>query len=597
MKKFTFKINEVAANQIGAMKTSSKSLMNGRVFKLFALMMLVVGFTTFKSCNKDEPATSVGTDVLEFIQSINAFTEAEEFTLRREEVSGSEREHTTTELINGVNTTTTWRCVTERFSASENPESFFMFNPLASVVWVGNLVQGNSIHTGVPTSIPIPTGRRQPGYITLAVVSGDGSGTENRFYRRVERMTMSQVTQAKNEILAGLEGHGHAFYNVDIDHIQSASHLSFRMRGGFSGGASRVSAALNVDWSQSLTRMLVQVHQQYFTMVFDDPAGINGVFTPEITVEDLAPYTGPGNPITYISSVTYGRVFYLLYESTASREELEAALRFRFLRTSGSVEVDHSETMNRTTVRAMQIGGDAAHGLDQLLSSDLTTVQNFLDGGANFSAQSPGAPISYTIRYLRDASLVRMNNTMEFEVEQCVAISSTRDMSHFNIDFHEYRVSATHSNNFRHCRHYLGIEVGIVDGRTGTRRILSRHPEHAERLFYGDARSATYAIDFNPRISVPKEDALFIRFNVRNWAQRQYRNDIGRNRTPEGASIYERIVIFDYDSASGSWIARDDNSVVHSNQIRFVTFNSPNFNTFVVSNHITYTINIDEDVE
>ena len=44
-------------------------------------------------------------------------------------------------------------------------------------------------------------------------------------------------------------------------------------------------------------------------------------------LDDLAPYMGPGNPPTYISSVTYGRRFVLLIESTSSTTEMKASIR------------------------------------------------------------------------------------------------------------------------------------------------------------------------------------------------------------------------------------------------------------------------------
>ena len=39
------------------------------------------------------------------------------------------------------------------------------------------------------------------------------------------------------------------------------------------------------------------------------------------------PYVGPANPPVYIGSVTYGRIFYLLFESSASQTDLEAAVK------------------------------------------------------------------------------------------------------------------------------------------------------------------------------------------------------------------------------------------------------------------------------
>jgi len=107
-----------------------------------------------------------------------------------------------------------------------------------------------------------------------------------------------------------------------MDFIETESDFNFKLNAGYTGGPVKASAAFGMSFSEEKTRMLVKLHQSYYTMVYDDPAGLDGVFTPDITVNDLRNYSGNGNPICYISSVTYGRVFYLLYESDASEEEL-----------------------------------------------------------------------------------------------------------------------------------------------------------------------------------------------------------------------------------------------------------------------------------
>ncbi|MDR0436980.1 MAG: thiol-activated cytolysin family protein [Bacteroidales bacterium] len=371
--------------------------------KSFIYIAIIAIFTvTFVGCKKDKVPTSVPSDVVSLISNAGVLPEPPPAFEERIEI---------------IEEGTEFRCGTTRVSASENPDNFFMFNPLASVIWPGNLVQGNSIHTGVPTSIPI-TSKRQPGTISLAVVSPDG-GFNAPSFRTVERMQFSQVNQAMNDILAGFTGNAPAMYNVQISFVNSASHLNFAMNAGYAGSVASVNASFRISWGQERSRMLVKLHQQYFTMVFDDPEGLNGVFTPDITVDDLRPYTGPGNPICYVSSVTYGRVFYLLYESTASKTELESALNIKYGKSSGSVDAGYTETMNQTSIHVMQIGGDAASGLPVATKPDLETIRAFLNNGANFSAQSPGAPISYTIKHLTNASLVRMNNTMEYEFENC----------------------------------------------------------------------------------------------------------------------------------------------------------------------------------
>ena len=477
-----------------------------------------------------------------------------------------------------------WRCETKKYSASKNPDDFFMFDPLASVLWPGCLVQGNSISSGVPTGIF--TSKRNPGVVSLAIVSGDQGGVDNEYFRTIDKMQQSQVNQAMNEILAGYGGNAPAKYIVDIDFVESASDFNFKLNGGYSGGPVKMSAAFGINWTENKTRMLVKLHQQYFTMVYDDPVdGINGIFTPDITLDDVKNYTGPGNPICYISSVTYGRVYYLVYESSASKQELDAALKFSLYKFNTSTEAEYNKVMTQTTARVMQIGGNAADGLNSVTAPDLKTIQNFLDNGANFSPQNPGAPISYTIKYLKDASLVRMNNTMEYEAPECEVVGVEKTT--LNIKINDYTVTATHSGNYRWCKNYLGIDIGEINNNTGGTTMIARHPENETYQYYGNSKNSNYAINLDAgKVQVSKENTLFIRFRTYNEVCHQECFIFCADYS--GSCSNERTIKFDYNPQTGKWEPLDN-----SYNMNTYTFVLPNQNTFVITNKVNYSISID----
>ena len=463
-----------------------------------------------------------------------------------------------------------------------------MFDPLSSVLWPGNLVQGKSISSGVPTSIPVS--KRKPGNISFAIVSPDKEGVINRYYRTVDKMQFSYVNQAMNEVLSGYGGNGYAKYYVDMDFVETASDFNFKLKAGYSGGPIKASTAFGTNWSEKKSRILVKLTQQYYTMVYDDPEGISGVFTPDITVNDLKNYCGNGNPMCYISSVTYGRVYFLLYESTASKKELNAALNFAYNGWSSidiSSESDYNKVMSHTAIRLLQIGGDAADGLNTATAPDLQKIQTFLSKGANFSPQSPGAPISYTIKYLKDASMVRMNNTMEYEAEQCEAMAVDANKTAFKIKINDYSVSATHSNTYGYCKNYLGIDIGEINNVTGGQEVLVRYPETETYNYYGNSKNTNYSINFDAgKVPIAKENSLFIRFRVYNETEQSHkvqRIAWTETVTDRGSGSYEKTIYFYYDG--NKWVAKEDN-----NQFKTVTFTSPNINSFYITNTINYSI-------
>ena len=371
----------------------------------------------------------VSQEVIDLVFGVGVFSEAQEWGRREEIVPGSQRSWTeqSNEPPAGITRlsnvdcfayNTVWNCVTIRVSASQNSDNFAMFNPLASVLWPGNLVQGTSLVSGIPTSIPVS--KRQPG--NIALVSSGSGGTV--MYRTVDKMQFSSVNQAMNDIVQGLDGQGFFQYSFEYHFIESAQELDFILNASFSGFGASAKAGFSLNTSEEYqTIVLVKLYKPNFTMVYDDPTGLDGVFTPDITVNDLRNYTGNSNPICYISSITYGSVIYVLYESKATKEELIEALNFSGKGFGVSLEtrLKVEKTLEKTTVRIFQMGIGVEGGITVSMAVNWEDIQDFMEKGINFNSQNVGTPISYTVKYLKNAQLVRMNNILDYEVERCVS--------------------------------------------------------------------------------------------------------------------------------------------------------------------------------
>ena len=390
----------------------------------FAVLALV----TLAACSRDNPLSGTAGDAAigGLVGGVPDYPVSAAF--QDSSIAGTDTVKTSrTDSINNLITDTTWQEQTIHVSAADNPDQFMMFDPQASVLWPGNLVQGNSLATGIPTSVPIAD--RAPATVYLDIVSGDSSGATNQFYRTVAHPSGASLIQAQNEILAGYHGGTAAKYSYSMEQVYSATQLNFTLGFGYSGPAVTANGTFGFQMSNANSRIAVRLTQQYFTMVMNDPQGVSGVFGPSVHAADLEPYVGPGNPLCYISSVTYGRVFILLYESTASAQQLSQALSFAYSGgvASGSITdtLGFDQVMSQTTVSLVQIGGNGASGLMLSDPKNFGSITNFLSTGADFSPTNVGAPISFTVKYLRDASLVRMSSTMEYDYIQRTPLSSS----------------------------------------------------------------------------------------------------------------------------------------------------------------------------
>lgn len=338
------------------------------------------------------------------------------------------------DLLTKSNDGTELRCSQTDYSLTKVPEKFVALNPNADVLWPGSLVQGKSMAGGILDPIPVD---RAPGAITLTIASGGGGP----FYRTIEKPSLSTATEAVNSILSGYTGKTPAKFAYTFSSIHSMEQLAVAVDANVKGTTWSAAGSLAFDKNDNKSRMLIQFSQEYYTMAFDPPKGAAGVFAPGVTAKDLEPYVAAGNPPVYVSSVTYGRIFYLLFESNASSMDLEAAVKGSY--SGGAVSADAAasakwkKTIDEASVRAYGLGGNAASAIAAATGWDIASgssavsqhdaIKKFLTEGATFDKDNPGVPISYTIRYLHDGSQVRLALTTEYTAKNCVPVQKGCD--------------------------------------------------------------------------------------------------------------------------------------------------------------------------
>ncbi|MGH7533480.1 MAG: thiol-activated cytolysin family protein [Gemmatimonadales bacterium] len=524
-----------------------------RLAPLFALVTLLA------ACNNDPSPTVTqdGPNITRLIDSSGKYTEGPVVT--DSSVTGVDTANTARiDSINNLITDTTWVEQTIHVSAADNPDQFMMFDPNASTLWPGNLIQGQSIASGVPQAVPVSD--RAPATVFLAIVSGDSSGSANKIFRTVNEPSGSSVTQAMNDILAGYHGGTPAKYNFSMEQAYSASQINFTLGFGYSGPAANATGSFGFSMSSAKSRYVVRLTQQYFTMAFDDPQGAAGVFGPSVTAQTLAPYVGNGNPVCYISSVTYGRVFYLIYESQASSLQLQQALNFAYNGgvASGNVTdtVSFNQVMSQTQVSIFQLGGDPGAGLVLSDPKNFDRINSFLTKGADFTPNNVGAPISYTIKYLQDASLVRMNSTMEYDYTARTPIASgvTATKSSFVIAMPDVYIPSSADPNGGDGG--VWMRVGIHNDATNTDSIVYSAPSSNSDGSYGGTPGGifwdfgqdamTTGTTFQVNWSTPT-------FTVSDTAGHHVWMDVFGNEYDDKRYWASRRIQLDYDPISRSW--------------------------------------------
>ena len=158
-------------------------------------------------------------------------------------------------------------------------------------------------------------------------------------------------------------------------------------------------------------------------MSFDLPASYDDLFAPTVTPQDLQQYVTPGNPACYISDVTYGRVFYLLVESTSSSSNITSSINASFAALpnspSANVNASYLSNLENLNIKLFALGGDASTTLYTISSANVNNLVSVLGAAGDITT---GVPLSYVCRAVNGNNIVSVNLATSYDVQFCEPI-------------------------------------------------------------------------------------------------------------------------------------------------------------------------------
>ncbi len=313
-----------------------------------------------------------------------------------------------------------WRCTTVTHDVQDGiggEDGFALFNPTAEVIYPGNLLQGTSLRQATPDVIAV---KRAGGTISYDIIDGNLKSSFT-----VDEVKKSSVTDAMNNIIANATGTYGSDFNFSYVNIQSREQFAMEVKADYENSFLKLEGSLKLETDNSFNHYLIKLNQSFYTMSFDIPTNKNQLFDASVTAEDLAKYVGPGNPATYISSVTYGRIYYLLVESTSSINEMEAAISGSFNAIasggSGSLNTSYLSSLNSLKIKMFAYGGDASGTLQTAGNMDLSVLASKLAAAGDIKS---GKPLSYVVRSAYDNQIVSVQSAAKYDIKTCVKIGS-----------------------------------------------------------------------------------------------------------------------------------------------------------------------------
>jgi len=347
-------------------------------------------------------------------QEPRSFEEVIEFggefepTVRSEAVV---EDSTGSEIINGE----VWICNTRTLSAQQpggGNKGFPLFNPNASVIYPGSLLQGKSLKQATPDVIAVD---RAGGTVSYDLNNGNLASSFS-----VDKVSKSAIQNAMNQIIFNAPEDLPANFVFKYSQVQSEQALALSLGIDYESAFVDIQSDFGFSSGSSLNRILVELNQSFYTMSFDIPTSMDGLFAPSVTPADLAKYVQEGNPATYISDVTYGRIYYMLIESSSSYTEMEAEISASFSGVVNSATADisaHSlSNLDNLKIKVMAFGGEATTSLLTVGETDLSRLVSLL---AESTTISTGLPISYVVRSVLTNQVVSVQLATEYDVTEC----------------------------------------------------------------------------------------------------------------------------------------------------------------------------------
>jgi hypothetical protein len=332
--------------------------------------------------------------------------------------SGGSSEDFASVFAAGGDVDDTYYCTETTYSRTEGRADQPVFNPAAGVLYPGNLLQGKGIVDGVLQPIPLDRG---PGDIVIDLVNGSTTPGVS-----VDQMSFKSVAEAMNTIVTETPDDLPARTRYSMKQVRSAEELAVAIGVDFEIIGFALEGEFNYQESSEYNRFVVQLTQEYYTMVYDLPTTYDEVFAPEVTSDQLATYVQPGNPAAFVHSVTYGRMFYLLIQSTNTVQQISASIDASFSAAvaSGSVSADASyiSELSDLSIGGWAEGGDASLA-GGALQGDVDALSAFIEDGGTITT---GVPLSYVVRSVNRPDLIlNVGRADEYTVEECVSMGQS----------------------------------------------------------------------------------------------------------------------------------------------------------------------------
>ena len=449
-------------------------------FFLVAALILPVIIT---GCEKDQIDTFNEEDLNTFLYSLPPISDAME-------------PEKPTELDNSDTVKTLeYITITDYYSAAAGYDEQIVLSPQTDVIYPGALVKGETILDG--TYVPIPAVRKSITISTSLTGEGDVSTV-------IEDPKLSSVREAINGLMNQDYDVPPANLSFTTDQVYSEDQLNLSLHASYKTKRYDISGSFDYSNKEIKTRMVAKFIQSYYTLDMDLPSKPSDLFKEDVDQALFGTYM----PM-YVSSVTYGRMALFTIESTLDKSEVETALNASYSKVKVDGEADFAKLDSTSTIKVFVLGGSGSSAAATIEGFD--AFKSYVIDGGNFSKDSPGSPISYKLRYIRDNSIGRI----VFAASYPIVTSIPRD-DNIVYDISTYLYSLHAYQDESECELYGNIKSWPESNEGSTKFThFSRGDDNCLLPGYDDIYNFADNTDTNKEwLELKQNDAIMIYFEL-----------------------------------------------------------------------------------
>lgn len=325
------------------------------------------------------------------------------------------------EPINGQ----TSYCGITNYSLDSNFDDVAILRPNIDAIYPGALVSANeNMLNGTPDPLSI-----EKGDYTISI-NLPGMGQNGVLY--IDQPSKSAVDNKIDDALQ--------WWYANANENVNPSNSVFSAATLYSSTQMSMDIGLNLAWADNNVASQLQFtnnterrvatmsfKQVFFTVTLDSPSSPAAMLGNTLTVEEVMNRITDENPAAYVSSVAYGRIVLLRMETEYTEEtadvDLAAALDYS-VNVNATYNSQFESVLSTSTFKLLTIGGNAEVAVSPINNADINSgpggIKDVITGSnAIVSADNPGVPIAYTIRFLKDNALAKMGYNTEYTVEEC----------------------------------------------------------------------------------------------------------------------------------------------------------------------------------